>query len=136
MQYDYKYTIYYWTGIITVFYLFDKTLRHADKISILNTNKKFYSIEFQFTVDNDNFKILKSGKMKSKHGELICEHESHIFKNQEELLIKSKEGMINDIIGFDFDEFVFLCAMPKEISNEIIDRIERILIKKRFFQSY
>jgi energy-coupling factor transporter ATP-binding protein EcfA2 len=111
---------------IICYILYDKTLRGGnDKTCILNTAKKEYSIELYLYVDDIYYKIIKTGRRKFYNSIYTYEHNCKICKNNIEIREfgkKTQQEYIENLIGLDFEEFIFFCLMPTNSKYEIINR--------------
>jgi DNA repair exonuclease SbcCD ATPase subunit len=106
---------------IICFVLFDKTMRTNNKADILNINKNKFSIDLHFSVEADLYRIIKTGE--KKNNKII--HTIKIYKNGSEIKEWTKRNYneyIQELLGFDYIEFIYLSFMAKESNNEIIDK--------------
>lgn len=106
---------------IICFALFDRTTRISNKSDIMNINKDRYLIELTFMINDIKYRILKTGEKKGKK----IEHISSLYKNDIETKEWSKRNFndyIQNIIGCDYNQFVYLSFITKDLNNEIIDR--------------
>ena len=106
---------------IICYVLFDKTMRTNNKSDILNINKNKYSIDLFFSVESNLYHIIKTGE--KKNNKII--HTIKIYKDSNEIKEWTKRNYneyIQDILGFDYLEFIYMSFMAKESNNEIIDK--------------
>lgn len=109
---------------ILCFVLYEKLLR-GNKSNILNVRESKYFIELNLKIDDNDYKIIRSGNKKIKHGSINYEYDCEIYKNDDKLIDWGKRcqnDYIIDLLGLDYEEFIFFCLMPKDSKYEIIDK--------------
>ena len=104
--------------------LYDRPLRTHLKENIINDSKEKFNLELTFMIDEDKYRIEKSGK----HNTMTDKYDAKnnridVYKNNK-LISKNKireiNIMIENIIGLSFDEFNFMCIMSHSM-EDIID---------------
>lgn len=106
---------------IICFVLYDKTLRYGNsKIDILNTTKIKGTVTLTFEIGGNIYEITKELSILPKKQSIL----SYLTKNSKPINLSKSEidDYICDLLGLQYEEFVFLCTMPKNSRNEFLDR--------------
>ena len=106
---------------IICFVLYDKTLRYGNsKIDILNTTKVKGNVTLTFEICGNIYEITKELNILPKKQSILA----HLTKNSKPINLSKSEidDYICDLLGLQYEEFVFLCTMPKNSRNEFLDR--------------
>ena len=119
---------------IICFVLFDRSPRYGSaKYNVINTVSKSGYVNLSLNIDNDSYRIEKTINI-DKKGNYInaCE----VYRNGKMINTfdkKTTEVLICDLIGLEYEEFIFLCLMPKNSKDEFLDRTNmdrKLLISK------
>lgn len=124
---------------IIIYVLYDRTLRIAGtkKIDIMNVHKRNFMIELELYIDDQLYKIRKTGQKNKKQ----IDRQMSIYKNIDgeykefsSISFNEAKKIVTELIGISYEDFIFSCLMPQYGGCEIldIDNIKRKEIISKF----
>lgn len=119
---------------IICYVLFDRSPRYGCvKYNVLNTVSKTGYVILNLTIDGNDYRIKKTINIDKREN---YNHTCEVKRNNKIINTfdkKTTETLICDLLGLEYEEFIFLCLMPKNSKDEFLDKtnMERKLLISR-----